>query len=98
MNSLCKKIATTLQWIIGIVLSLCLFLGGLGFVGFLVAFCAGGKTAETICAFLSATYYVYLIKASTITVVLCFILQYFDGSAKWVNPFNGKTSSISTKK
>ncbi len=81
-----KKIASVLEWIIGIALALCLFLGGLGFFGFMAAFCIGGDTAAAICTFLSKTYYVYLIKASTITVLLCFVLQYVNGSAKWVNP------------
>ena len=93
MKNTCKKIASVLEWIIGIALALCLFLGGLGFIGFVVAFCAGGETAELICTFLSKTYYVYLIKASTITTVLCFLLLYFNGSAKWVNPFKKKETA-----
>lgn len=91
MNHTYEKIASALEWLIGVALALCLFLGGLGFIGFVVAFCVGGETAEAICTFLSKTYYVYLIKASTITTVLCFVLQYFNGNAKWVNPFNSNS-------
>ena len=40
----------------------------------------------TICDFLSKTYYVILIKASTVTVILCFVLQYLNGNARWVSP------------
>ena len=94
MNNVCKKISTVLEWIIGISLAACLFLGGLGFIGFVVAFCIGGETAAMICTFLSKTYYVYLIKASTITVVLSFVLQYFNGEAKWVNPFKKKKNAL----
>ena len=83
-----KKIASVLEKLIGIALALCLFLGGLGFFGFVVAFIKGGEAAEAICTFLSKTYYVYLIKASTITVCACFLLQYLNGNAKWVNPFH----------
>ena len=90
MKNACKKIASVLEKEIGIALALCLFLGGLGFIGFVVAFCIGGDTAAEICTFLSKTYYVYLIKASTITTILCFVLQYFNGNAKWVNPFGKK--------
>ncbi len=90
MKNVCKKIASVLEWIIGIALALCLFLGGLGFFGFVAAFCVGGDTAAEICNFLSKTYYVWLIKASTITVLFCFLLQYFNGNAKWVNPFKKK--------
>ena len=90
MKNVCQKISTVLEWIIGTALALCLFLGGLGFIGFVVAFCVGGDTAAAICNFLSKTYYVYLIKAATITTVLCFVLQYFNGNAKWKNPFHKK--------
>lgn len=86
MKEACKKIASVLEWIIGVVLALCLFLGGLGFIGFVVAFIMGGESAELICTWLSKTYYVWLIKASTITTVLCFVLQYINGNAKWQNP------------
>jgi len=82
-----KKIASILEWIVGLSLALCLFLGGLGFVGFVVAFCAGGALADTLCTFLSKTYYVILIKTSTVTTLACFLLQYLNGNAKWVNPF-----------
>lgn len=90
MKNVCQKIASVLEWCIGIALALCLFLGGLGFIGFVVAFCVGGDTAANICTFLSKTYYVYLIKASTITTLACFLLQYFNGNAKWKNPFAKK--------
>ena len=90
MKNVCTKIASVLEWCIGIALALCLFLGGLGFIGFVVAFCVGGDTAANICTFLSKTYYVYLIKASTITTLACFLFQYFNGDAKWKNPFAKK--------
>ena len=87
MSNTRKTIVSVLEWIIGTALACCLFLGGLGFIGFVIAFCIGGDTAAAICEFLSKTYYVYLIKASSITVVLCFVLQYFNGEAKWKKPF-----------
>ena len=87
MKNVCKKISAVLEWAIGISLALCLFLGGLGFFGFVAAFIVGGESAELICTWLSKTYYVWLIKASTITTLACFVLQYFNGNAKWVNPF-----------
>ena len=40
------------------------------------------------------TMYVYLIKASAITTILCFVLQYFNGNAKWVNPFGKKEKDL----
>lgn len=90
MNNTRKKIVSVLEWIIGIALACCLFLGGIGFLGFAAAFCIGGDTAAQICEFLSKTYYVYLIKLSTVTVLICFVLQYFNGAAKWVNPLKAR--------
>lgn len=82
-----KKVVSVLEYIIGIAFGICLFAGGLGFLGFLIAFILGGDTAAQICTWLSKTYYVFLIKTSTITTVLCFLLAYLNGSAKWKNPF-----------
>ena len=90
MKEINMKIASVLERIIGVAFSICLFLGGLGFIGFVVAFCTGGDTAAMICAFLSDTYYEYLIYLSTITTVLCFVLQYVNGKAAWKNPFKKK--------
>jgi len=90
MKIIKEKIALILEWIIGISLAICLFAGGLGLIGFIFAFCLGGEKAIVICDWLSKTYYVFLIKASTYTTLLCFLLSYFNGKAKWVNPFRKK--------
>lgn len=81
-----EKISKVLEWIIGIALAVCLFLGGLGFIGYVVAFCIGGETATEMCTWIYKTFYVWLIKTGTITTVVCFILMYFNGNAKWTNP------------
>ncbi|MBR2861932.1 MAG: hypothetical protein IKB86_08865 [Clostridia bacterium] len=88
MKEICKKITSVLEWIIGIALAVCLFAGGLGFLGFAAAFIIGGDTAAEICLWLSKVYYAFLIKTSTVTTLLCFVLMYFNGNAKWVNPLN----------
>ena len=88
MKNICKKIVAALEYIIGISLAICLFGGGLGFFGFAVAFCIGGDSAAEICSWLSGTYYATLIKLSTITTLLTFVLMYFNGTAKWINPFH----------
>ena len=81
-----KKIATVLEYIIGIALAICLFVGGLGFIGYMVAFCAGGETAALICTWLKDVFYKSLVMLSTSTTILCFILLYVRGDAKFINP------------
>lgn len=93
MKKIRDKLVVILEWIIGIALTGCLFLSGFGLLGYAAAFIIGGDTAGAICEFLSKTYYAFLIKGSTITVLLCFALQYFNGNAKWVNPIQRQKNS-----
>ncbi|MBE6606054.1 MAG: hypothetical protein E7635_03355 [Ruminococcaceae bacterium] len=83
---LCKKTAEVLEFVIGVAIMVCLFIGGLGFVGYVIAFCIGGELATTICTWLYTVFYGYLIKLSTITTLFTFLLIYLKGEAKWVNP------------
>ena len=82
----CKKAASVLEIIIGIALVVCLFGGGLGVIGYAVAFCVGGETAAAICTWVYKVFYGYIIKLSTITTLLTFLLIYLKGEAKWINP------------
>ena len=81
-----KKIATVLEYIIGISLAICLFVGGLGFIGYMVAFCIGGDAAAAICDWLSKVFYKSLIMLSTTTTLFSFLLLYVRGDAKFINP------------
>ena len=85
-KNVCKKLASVLEYIIGVALMICLFVGGLGFLGYLVAFCIGGETATEICLWLHGTFYAALIKLSSCTTLCCFLLLYLRGDAAWVNP------------
>ena len=83
-----KTIKNVLRTLIGIAFAVCLFAGGLGFIGFLVAFIMGGEGGAAICAFLKDTYYATLIKVATVTTLATFVYLYIDGKAKWINPIN----------
>lgn len=85
-KEICNKIALVLEYIIGIALAVCLFAGGLGFIGYAIALCLGGQTAAEICDWIFNTYYAVLIKIGTITTLLTFLKMYFKGEANWVNP------------
>ncbi len=93
MSETRKKITVVFEWIIGVALAICLFVGGLGFLGFIYALIVGGETAAAICTWLSGVFYVNLIKLSTITTLACMLLQYVNGNAKWRNPFRGKSKA-----
>lgn len=100
MNKLklfCKKAAALLENLIGIALAICLFLGALGFVGYVVAFIIGGEPAAAICEWIYKTFYAYLIKLSTITTVATFVLLYLRGDADWVNPIRYWRNKFSKK-
>ncbi len=87
-----KKIAKWLETIIGILLVVCLFVGALGFIGYMAAFFIGGETAVIICDWIYKVFYKVLIYISTSATVLCFILMYVKGDAKWTFKF-GKQKS-----
>ncbi|MBE6855971.1 MAG: hypothetical protein E7500_00900 [Ruminococcus sp.] len=84
--NVCKKIASVLEYIIGIALLICLFVGGLGFFGYMAAFIIGGDTAAEMCTWLKEEFYANLIKLSTYTTLASFLLIYLRGEANWVNP------------
>ena len=86
MRDIRKKIVTVIEYAIGISLAVCLFVGGIGFVGYMVAFCLGGDAAAAICRFLTNVFYKILIVLSTSTTLLSFVLLYVRGDAKFIDP------------
>lgn len=86
-KNICHKIASVLEWLVGIAFGACLFVGGLGFFGFLVALCIGGDTATEICTWLYKCFYGVLIKIGTVSTLVSFLIIYLKGDANWINPF-----------
>ncbi|MBQ5865686.1 MAG: hypothetical protein IIW56_03270 [Oscillospiraceae bacterium] len=79
MKEVCKKISAVLKTIFGYGIMLCLFAGGLSFFGYLAALFIGGETATAICTFIYKTLIPYIIKASTIMVLLGLVAMYLNG-------------------
>jgi hypothetical protein len=79
MKEVCKKISAVLKTIFGYGIMLCLFAGGLTFFGYLAALFIGGETAAAICTFIYKTLIPYIIKASTIMVLLGLVAMYLNG-------------------
>ena len=86
MSKFRKNLITVIEYIIGISLAICLFVGGLGFVGYAAAFCIGGEIAAQICDWIYNDFYKALIIISNITTLVSFVLLYVRGDAKFVNP------------
>ena len=98
MSDIRKKIVTVIEYIIGISLSICLFVGGLGFIGYMVAFCIGGDVAAEMCTWLSKVFYKALIVLATSTTLFSFVLLYVRGDAKFINPVKYWGNKLKSKK
>ena len=79
MKNVCKKIAAALRLVFGYGVMISLFVGGLTFVGFLVALCIGGDTATAICVFIQKQVFPVVIKLATSMVLLGLVTMYFAG-------------------
>lgn len=79
MKNICEKIANVLQIIFGYGILVCLFVGGLSFLGYLIALIVGGEAASIICTFIYKTLYPYLVQLSTVLVLLGLAKMYLCG-------------------
>lgn len=79
MKEICKKISAVLKTVFGYGIMLCLFAGGLTFFGYLAALVIGGETAAVICAVIYKTVLPYIIKISTVMVLLGLVAMYLNG-------------------
>ena len=79
MKETCKKISAVLKKIFGYGIMICLFAGGLTFFGYLAALVIGGETATVICTVIYKTIIPYIIKASTILILLGLVAMYLNG-------------------
>lgn len=79
MKAICKKISDLLKTVFGYGIMICLFAGGLTFFGYLAALIIGGDTATAICVFIYKTVIPYIIRFSTILVLLGLAAMYLGG-------------------
>ena len=79
MNQICKKISAFLKTVFGCGILISLFAGGLTFFGYVAALVIGGETATAICVFLYKTILPYIIKLSTVMVLLGLVAMYLNG-------------------
>ena len=79
MRTVCRKIADVLKVVFGYGIAICLFAGGMTFFGYLAALCIGGETAEQICTVIYKTIIPYIIRCSTVLVLLGLVVMYLSG-------------------
>lgn len=76
MKNFIKKLIKVIEFIYGWGILICLFVGGLTFLGFLVAFVIGGETATEICTFIHQSIFKVLIYGGNIIVMLGLLNMY----------------------
>lgn len=79
MKKICKKISDILRIAFGYSIMLCLFAGGLTFFGYVAALCIGGEGAAEICRVLSKVVTPWIIKISSVTVLVGLLVMYLGG-------------------
>ena len=79
MKEICKKISQVLQTIFGYGIMIALFLGGLTFFGYVAALIIGGDAAASICKFIYKDLFPWIIRASTVLVLLGLAAMYLNG-------------------
>jgi hypothetical protein len=71
-----EKIYGILTKTYGILMMVSFFAALIPVIPFIVALCVGGPTAEAICIFLYKEYYVWVIAAASIAVVIGLVAMY----------------------
>ena len=79
MKAICRKISAVLKTVFGYGILFCLFTGGLTFFCYLAALIIGGETAAAICTFTYKTVIPFVIKVSTVMVLLGLVAMYLNG-------------------
>ena len=90
MKKIIKKISAVLRIIFGYGITICLFAGGLTFVGYTAALCIGGDTAAEICDIIYNGFFPVVIKTSNILVLLGLAAMYLNGESSLKINYNKK--------
>jgi len=79
MKEILKKISNVLRIIFGYGIMITLLVGGLTFLGYLVALIIGGETATLICTFIYKTLFPIIIRTTVAMVLLGLLTMYLAG-------------------
>ena len=79
MKKLLDKVSVLCRWIFGYGIMIALFVGGLTFLGYLVALIVGGDIATTICSFIKEQVNPIITYLSTSMVLFGLLTMYLAG-------------------
>lgn len=79
MKEILNKISNVCKWIFGYGIMITLFLGGMTFVGYVVALIVGGDMAAAICVFINQKVNPIMIYLSTCMVLFGLLTMYLAG-------------------
>ncbi len=79
MKNLLNKIGRFIKKIYGVSIMLCLFAGGMTFIGYIVALFLGGDGAEQICIFVYKSIVPIIIYVASASVLLGLLSMYLCG-------------------
>ena len=74
-----KKLVSALDAVFGWGIGICLFAGGLTFLGFVAALVIGGETATAICLFIQKKVFYWIIAAGSLLTLLGLLRIYLTG-------------------
>ena len=78
MKDICKKISNMFSMVFGYGIMIVLFVGGLTFLGYVVALIIGGSTGALISVFIYKNIIPLIIYASNILVLLGLVVMYLN--------------------
>lgn len=81
MKNAILKISEILKIIFGYGIMISLFVGGITFFGYVTALIIGGKLATAICEFIYKGIYPYLVKFTSVIVLIGLLKMYLSGES-----------------
>ena len=97
MKKVLSKTSEIISWIVGYGLMIALFIGGLSFFAYLLAIIVGGEFAVNICNFIYKDFYPWLVRSTSVMIILGLIKMYLNGESSLTANKKKKIKKANTK-
>lgn len=94
MKKVLDKITNILSLVFGYGILISIFIGGISFIGYVVALIVGGEMATTICTFIYKTIYPYLVYGTSVITVVGLVVMYIKGQTAFTTKIENKKEQI----